>query len=812
MKYLAHENQSLEEHLAGVAEKSGNFASKIGLQKHGELVGLLHDIGKYSEDFQNYLQSAVGILNLDEDDYINAKGVKGKIDHSTAGAKYVFNRLSDKGNESKLAAQILSMCIASHHSGLIDCLSPDSKDVFTARMNKAKNKTHYDEAILRADRSVLKRVEDLFSSPAIIETLIKNLKEVHDKDENSPITTHFKQGMLIRILFSCLIDADRLDTADSEKPQLAKLRSNGRYRSWDDLIGRLEKKLEAFQKHNNVDMLRAEISDHCLRHAGEPKGIYFLTVPTGGGKTLASLRFALHHAKKYSMDRIIYVIPYTSIIDQNAEEVRKFMEDRDVDGTYLNRIVLEHHSNLTPEEETWQQKILAQDWDAPIVFTTSVQILETLFGAGTRSVRRMHQLAKSVIIFDEVQTIPVRCVHMFNNAINFLVKNCGATVVLCTATQPLLDTVKKEKGALKLSSNHEITPDVDQLFSDLNRVIVTDKRKVGGWSSDETTELIMREMEDGRSVLAIVNTRNAAKELYERCRSKTQAEIYHLSTNMCPIHRIQILERIRVCLDPNNLIPVICISTQLIEAGVDVDFGSVIRSVAGLDSIAQAAGRCNRHGYRHTGSVFIINPDFENLDKLKDIKIGREKAERILDEYKDNSDVFDNNILSPKAVARYFKYYFYQRAHEMLYSVEVGHDDNLLSLLSANSTVINDYERINHTSPPIYFKQSFMTAAKAFQTIDSPTRGVIVPYNKGKTIIADLCSVCAIENQYGLIRKAQRYSVNLFPHEWKKLDEEEHAIKEVQEGSGIYYLDERYYSPDFGLSLKPVNKMSFLEI
>jgi len=809
MQYLAHENQSLKEHLTGVAEKAKNFASKIGLEKHGELMGLLHDLGKYSADFQSYLKSAVGLINPDEDDYVDAQGLRGRIDHSTAGAQFIFQRLSDNGNESKLVAQILSLSISSHHSGLIDCLAPNSKDVFTARMHKPKNKTHFDEVLSNVDKSVLNRVDNLLTSPAIIEELIKLLKEVHDQVENSPVTTYFKQGLLVRFLFSCLIDADRLDTADSEKPQLAKLRNNGKYRSWGELIDRLETKLKTFEKRNNVDTLRGEISEHCLNHANEPKGIYFLTVPTGGGKTLASLRFALHHAKKYSMDRIIYVIPYTSIIDQNAEEVRKFMEDRDTNGDYLNRVVLEHHSNLTPEEETWQQKILAQDWDAPVVFTTSVQILEALFGAGTRSTRRMHQLARSVIIFDEVQTLPVRCVHMFNNAINFLMKNCGSTVVLCTATQPLLHLVKKEKGAL--SSNKEIMPDVAQLFSDLKRVEIQDERKVGGWSSDEVAELTVQELEEAGSVLVIVNTKKAAMELYEKCRSRTKAEITHLSTNMCPAHRLQVLERIRVCLNPDNPIPVICISTQLIEAGVDVDFGTVIRSLAGLDSIAQAAGRCNRHGYRHTCKVFVVNLKFEKLDKLKDIKIGQEKAERVLDEYKKNPDVFDDNILSPKAIALYFQYYFYQRESEMSYSVDVGHDDNLLSLLSVNSAVVSDYGRINNAPPPIYFKQSFMSAAKAFQAIDTPTRGLIVPDEKGKTIIAELCSAFDVEKQYGLLREAQRYSVNVFPYDWKKLEEDEQAIHEVQQGTGIYYVDEEYYSPVFGLSLKPVNKSPFLE-
>lgn len=713
-----------------------------------------------------------------------------------------------------MVAQVLALCVASHHSGIIDCLSPDGTDVFAARMKKPGTKTHYDETNLKMDQEVRKRLNELLSYPDTIDALTKALKEVHDPEEQSRLTTFFKQGLLVRFLFSCLIDADRLNSADFEEPHLAGLRNNGKFRSWDELIVRLENRLSNFTQRNDVDRLRLEISNNCRDYAEKPQGIYLLTVPTGGGKTLASLRFALYHAKKYKMERIIYVIPYTSIIDQNAEEIRKFMEDRDVDGSHLNRVVLEHHSNLTPEEETWQQKILSQDWDAPVVFTTSVQVLEALFGSGTRGARRMHQLARSVLIFDEVQTTPLRCVHLFNNAVNFLARNCGSTVVLCTATQPLLNSVDKRQGALSLSPEQEIMPDVERLFAELKRVEIMDKRKASGWSSDEVAELAVNELSDSGSVLVIVNTRKASKELYEKCRQRTHAEIYHLSTNMCPAHRMEVLEKVRSCLDVHNLKTVLCISTQLVEAGVDVDFGTVIRYVAGLDSIAQAAGRCNRNGLRLVGHVFIVNPAGENLDMLKDIKIGKEKAERVLEEYKKDPAFFDHNILGPKAIERYFKYYFYDRASEMKYSVGkktiLGRDDNLLSLLSTNSTTVEDYERINRSAPNIDFRQSFMTAARLFQAIDSPTRGIIVPHSEeGKRIISELCSVFDVAKQYTLIREAQRYSVGVFENEWKNLDNER-AIHEVQKGTGIYYLDEQYYSSDFGLSMNPVIKPSFL--
>jgi CRISPR-associated endonuclease/helicase Cas3 len=259
--------------------------------------------------------------------------------------------------------------------------------------------------------------------------------------------------------------------------------------------------------------------------------------------------------------------------------------------------------------------------------------------------------------------------------------------------------------------------------------------------------------------------------------------------------------------------PVVCVSTQLIEAGVDVDFGSVIRSLAGLDSIAQAAGRCNRHKKRDTpGRVTIINPKNENIDNLNDMLIGRQKAERILDEYKKNPDSFDGDVLGLKAMERYYQYYFYERANDMNYPVSsnsaVGRNDNLFSLLSVNDSSVKEYTRINKQSPPIPLRQAFMSAARVFQPIDSSARGIVVPYAKeGQRILNALCAVHDVEKQYWLLKEAQRYSVNIFENDWRKLSQ---AIHEVQVGVGIFYLDEQYYSDDYGISEEPVSYMRLL--
>jgi CRISPR-associated endonuclease/helicase Cas3 len=289
-----------------------------------------------------------------------------------------------------------------------------------------------------------------------------------------------------------------------------------------------------------------------------------------------------------------------------------------------------------------------------------------------------------------------------------------------------------------------------------------------------------------------------------------------LSTHMCPAHRVAVLGQVKACLPPNKR-RVICVSTQLIEAGVDISFGSVIRFLAGVDSIVQAAGRCNRHNeqYPALGAVYVVNPAEENISSIEDIKIGKEKAERLLDEFRNNPGRFNNSILSPEAMEQYYQYYFYERASEMNYPVStnsaVGREDNLFNLLSVNSLSVDEHKRINDNKmPEIPLMQAFMSAAKSFNVIETTARGIVVPYGReGKELISKLCSTMEIDKQYNLLRRAQRYSVNVFPNVLKRL-QDGRVVREVQKGSGILYLDEQYYSDEFGLSEIPVKDMEFL--
>lgn len=809
--------QYLADHLLNVSKHSFGFSKKIRLEVAGELIGLLHDLGKYSEDFRCYIHSALGLLNPDEDDYVDSGALKGKVDHSSAGAQFIWQILASKGPVESLIGQLLALCIASHHSGLIDCLDPEGGDVFGKRMKKPEEKTHLEEVQSCADAEILARAHSLLDSPELIAETRNLLAAIKLKERNSrPLLQQV--GLAVRFLFSCLIDADRIDTANFEQKKVAANRPQGDYVPWAVLIRRLENALAAFAPRHPIDHLRQQISAECKDAAARSAGIFTLTVPTGGGKTLASLRFALHHAEQRKLDRIIYVIPFTSIIDQNAKVVRDILEPENCPEDQ-GKVVLEHHSSITPEKQTWREKMLCENWDAPVVYTTMVQLLESLFGSGTRGARRMHQLGNAVVIFDEIQTLPIRCVHLFNNAINFLSEQCNSTVVLCTATQPLLHKVAVDQGSIRLAEGHEIARDVRQLFADLKRVVVLDKRKPNGWSFDEIADLARSEMERVESCLVIVNTKDAAKQIFLASQTLVDEEsLFHLSTDMCPAHRKFELAKIKQRLESG--LPTLCVSTQLIEAGVDVDFGAVIRSMAGLDCIAQAAGRCNRNGKSTQGSVHLVNPSDEHvtLEYLKDIAIGRDTVPTVLDFFRDMPERYEHDLLGPQALADYYTHYFFGRQKDMVYPVSakeakaIGRNDSLLSLLSENGLSLAEAGRKGGQLSSRLLNQSFMSAADAFKAIDSPTQGVVVPWGKaGADLIGRLHGAYDISLEGELLREAQQFTVNVFPHVFDKLSKAG-ALHAIKEGVRIFSLDSRYYSKQFGLATEPVSLMETLNV
>jgi CRISPR-associated endonuclease/helicase Cas3 len=802
--------QTLEEHLCGVASRSRRSAEKFGLADFGELLGLLHDLGKYSRAFQDYIRLPDGRNDQDADDAAGSRdhargALRGKIDHSTAGAQAAWRRFGagERDFPGRLLAQIVSLSLASHHSGLIDCIDALGEDVFTRRMNKADALTHLSEITPKIQSAISRRIDDLFeivTAPGYFDSIVRSMLR-SESEKGAMGRFKFKAGLLLRMLFSCLIDADRSDTIDFERHGSAALRQEGEYADWGLLLQRLEDHVGGFGGGGSVNEGRAVISDCCRAAAERDRGFFTLTVPTGGGKTLASLRFALRHAEKHGFDRIFYIVPYTSIIDQNAEEVRKILEKG---SDSRGKIVLECHSNLSSERSTWRGKVLSENWDAPVVFTTSVQFLESLFAGGTRSVRRAHQLAKSIIIFDEIQTIPIRVVHMFCNSLNFLVEQCGSSVVLCTATQPLLNGVNKERGALNYSREDEIVPDVGGAFEVFERTKVIYMLRPRGYSNEEIAEMAVREREAAGTTLVIMNTTKAAKEVYRFAKERFNDAV-HLSARMCPAHRSHVLGRIRKSLDADPQVPLICVATQVIEAGVDVDFGSAIRSLAGLDSIIQAAGRANRHGRRGIARVLLVNSNEENVMSLTDIKEGADATRKIFQDLNAEIASGDDMAITPGVMDSYFEQYFYKRAESMVYPVNEVRADSLLRMLSTNDGAVNEYAMKNNgRSVDLPLPQSFAAASGVFRAIEAPGSSVIVPYERGEDVIAGLCGEFQIPKNIQLLREAQRYSVNVYPQDLKELMESG-AVYEINTSSGgeplgLWALRDSYYSDEFGLS------------
>ena len=832
--------QSVQTHLVETSELAKIFARKLNLEPVGELLGLMHDFGKYSCKFQKYIHDETGLFNPDLDDEESTPNGS-KVDHSTAGAQWVYRELRKFGAElgiGELFGQMLGLCIASHHGeGLIDCLDGGGNAVWKKRFEKEDELTHLAECEQNADEIVRQKAHEL-AGENLIRSLLNAVKPILSDQATNNKIKEFYLGCLTRFLFSCLIDADRINSSDFEREAQKEVRRLAEKPDWQSAIDKLEAKLAGFENRpaeeiKPIDEIRRKISDDCLKRASDSQGIYTLTVPTGGGKTLASLRYALHHAQKHNLDRIIYIIPYTSIIDQNAEEVRKIYcldLKEDDNGEFhscrecseCEKWVLEHHSNLEPEKQSWQDKLLSENWDKPIVFTTMVQFLDAWFGGGTRGARHIHPMTNAVLIFDEIQTLPVKCVHLFCNVLNWLTLFGKSTAVLCTATQPLLGESGLQnfpegkgesiaaRGLLRLPENAEIMgkhQDLDKLFADLSRVEIRFKEKAGGWNVAEAGAFLLEQFQTTPSCLFIVNTKKWAQELYQYCKGQNvpPEALFHLSTNQCAAHRKAIFDTIKARL--KNGKPVICISTQLIEAGVDISMACVIRALGGLDSIAQAAGRCNRHGEKDgKGQVWVLNlkeQDFTRI--LPDIQAGKTHAERVF------RDFAGQDILQPAAMQRYFEYYFYQRSDEMSYSVKNSATGSLLDWLSDNA--LNPYgEKNNKRSKPLpLLMQSFKSAGRAFQAIDAPTRAVIVPYGEGAKLIAELCGEWDPKEMHRTLQKAQRYSVNVFPNVWDKL-QKENALHKTIEGSGIYYLKERYYNNEFGLSLDETSDMTFYDL
>ena len=586
MKYIAHKDgervQSVKAHLEGTAERAGDFAEKFGKREWGYCCGMLHDIGKYAKEFQKKIQE-----NTDD-----------RVDHATAGAQVC--------KEQGRYYPIMSYCIAGHHAGLPDYGNTAISSSLCGRWKKriCDYQAYKDEI----------RIPELDTEPIAF-----------DKDRNMD----FALGTFIRMLYSCLVDADFLDTE-----LFMKNGDTGRNsgESMEILQNRLKNHISEWLKNTDEDTIngrRTEILNNCIREGKQKEGIFRLTVPTGGGKTVASLAFALEHAVKNHKDRIIYVIPYTSIIEQNAQVFREILGEENV---------LENHCNVDYEssEEFKPMQLASENWDKPVVVTTNVQFFESLFANKSSKCRKIHNIANSVIILDEAQMLPMDYLKPCIAMLQELVDSYSASIVLCTATQPALDSFFSKNELIK-----ELCPRMEEQFSFFKRV---NYQNLGKIRQDHLIEKLKKE----NNALCIVNTKKAAQVIYKELHGEG---IYHLSTSMYPKHRKRVLKTIRERL--KNSEKCIVISTSLVEAGVDLDFATVYRQIAGLDSMIQAAGRCNREGKRELSNSIVCIFDLEEFQIAQRQRQQIDVSKGILQDYTDIADL--------KAITDYFTRLYHSR-------------------------------------------------------------------------------------------------------------------------------------------------------
>jgi CRISPR-associated endonuclease/helicase Cas3 len=803
------EYQLLSEHLETTGMYTELFAKEIGLARPARLIGLLHDLGKNCKPWQDYLDKKRDFRKIDH-----------KLDHASAGGQYLYKRIArDTDIFRELIGQLLAACIMYHHGcGLPDVIKPDGTPKLHDRLKKME--INLDEAAADLEASIKQKMDQTLDDENFISETISILERLVKLRKNKA-NRFFNIGLTARFLSSCLIDADRSSSAFYDRGIPATIEAVKTKADWKRLREMLEDRLARFPGEGELNEVRRDVSARCADYADRGSGIYTLTAATGAGKTLAALRYALVHAEKYKKERIFIIAPYTSILDQNADVIRNILDPGGENG----RIVLEHHSNLDRSEESEYFMDSSQTWNTPIIITTMVQFLEALFGYGTKKIRRMHRLTNAVIIFDEVQTLPISCTYLFTWAIQYLCQSGNTSALLCTATQPGFDKLESAYR-LQLPDSNEVIPDLTRHFEVLKRVELIDRTKPAGWTLDEAVEFIEQLPE--QTILTVVNTKPQAQKLYTILSQKHfDWEIVHLSTNMCPAHRKKTIEALRKTLDEKSK-KCVCISTRLIEAGVDIDFEAAIRFLVGLDSIVQTTGRCNRNGLLKdaqgnfiSGKTYIINitKNEENIGSLKELKLGQEVMERVLREYHKDEDRFNNTLMHPDLIAQYFSY-FYERFSEtdLKYEVFPGRTDTIVNLLSVNTESESEYEGLAKSKSGVEIKllaefcQSFESAWKAFAAITSDTIGIIVPFEKGKKIINELYAESDRKRMEELLREAQPYSVNVYYNGLDRLLDIK-AVNRIGASTGleIYAVETEHYDKYIGLN-REIGRLTTLDV
>lgn len=689
--------QPLEEHLQNVSERAEFLADCFGSKKWAKILGENHDLGKGSCAWQAYLRHANNILDEFSEFY------EGHPTHAFAGAKWLNKHSGEAG-------KLLAYCIAGHHGGL-----PNWND--------------------SADSALKTRLEQEY--PEVIFS-----HSVPEFPEGLPFSVDqqrfgFQLQFFTRMLFSCLVDSDYLDTEaflNWEKYEWRSLYSDIQ-QLHDVFWPNFNQLREEVDQTTKVNIQREIVLEDCLQAAEQEPGLFSLTVPTGGGKTLSSLALALNHAKKFKKRRIIYVIPFTSIIEQNAKVFRDMLGDD---------AILEHHCNFLPDDSDWKTRLASENWDAPIVVTTNVQFFDSFYANKPSKCRKLHNIADSIVIFDEVQAIPVEKLMPCLEIIKELSLNYGVTIILCTATQPAFAYTDSFKSGLQ--NVREVIQNLPRLFSALKR---TEEIFIGEHSEDN----IAKQLLEHEQVLCIVNTRQQALDIFNALPEAD--ENIHLSALMYPAHRTAKLDNIRKRLKPESSQPCRVVSTQLIEAGVDVDFPSVYRVVAGIDSIAQAAGRCNRNG-RSEAPCQVSIFELPKESRCSFFQLATQSAEKLFKQ-------FAGRLTTPECVKAYFADYFWKNEQWM-------DKDGIIKRCNFAQTL------------DIQFRE-----LAEFKMIKSATEAIIVAIDDDAAALARSLEFAKYKGT--ILRKLQQFSVQIYPHQ---LDEIKDWLESPVPGVWVLRLRELY--------------------
>lgn len=796
IEYISHirewdkKEQTVSEHSNNVAKIASEFGQAVQMSHTAWLQGILHDAGKLCNDFSEYIHG-------------KSDAKRGEIDHSYMGAKYLFalSQILCKKNAFPMdAALLIGRTILSHH-GLHDWLTEDGENYFEKRTSVIKQDKEVECALpeIVSDGTLqkyyLESVKEYDAMQQKINELYKEMIAKGEKEKRKlsndakSVIPSFYQGFLERLMQSILMDADQTDAANFND-DIVYTSPKESTAVWNDMAKRMQEKCTAFRKKTDaISRQRMNISDRCAAFANHDVKICRLVVPTGGGKTLSALRFAIEYSQKHNVNQIFYIAPFNSILEQNSNVIREIAGKENF---------LEHHSNVFSrleenENETERlsdYQMRTERWDVPVIATTLVQFLNALFDGKSSSVRRMHHLCRAVIIIDEVQAIPAKCIHLFNLAMNFLTHVCGSTVVLCSATQPCLE---QAEYPILLDEQESMTADFQADFDAFRRTVLHSAGEKS-FSYEEAAKFCTEQYQKNGNLLLVVNTKQAALTMFQKLKERNgaSATVLHLSTNMCPVHRRTVIQQMREQLAAHQ--PLICVTTQLIEAGVDISFRCVVRSMSGLDHAAQAAGRCNRNGEYDCCSVYLIQLEEEKLAAaLKQIEKEQEITKKILFFHE------KEDLLHPQIMQNYFEGYLTTFQNQFSYPLPDSDHETLLRLLSTNSNNAKRAEAKTYKNIPPRLRnhaQAFRTAGKKFQVIAEQTTDILVPYGAGEKLILDLNGELYGNAFPKLLRKAQQYLVSVYSGTLKALEAKDALI---QLESGVLALKSGFYSSEQGI-------------